>query len=108
MSNHAIIIGESSSKILLDAVTVTGASAAWLPVAANRSFQIIITGVATVRLQITNNVMTGVAPSPLAANWVTFAITSSTVVFENNSPHKAVRANVTSISSGSVTVILAT
>lgn len=108
MFNHSVIQGESATKFLLDAVTVTGASSAWLPVANNRSFQIVITGTASVAIEGTNNVMTGVAPSPLAANWIRLAITPVTRGFEINGPWKAVRANVLSLSSGSATVILGT
>lgn len=105
----ARIIGESATKVLLNAVTVTGASDAWLPVASHKTFHIIITGTATVRIQATNNVMTGVSPSPLAANWITLGIASATMGFENGFPWKAVRANVTSIGAvSSVTVILGT
>ena len=108
MSN-AYIIGESATKVLLDAVTVSGASNAWLPVSIFKSWHIIITGVATVAIEVTNNVMTGVTPSPLAANWLQLAKTTKTFGFENHGgAFKACRANVLSISSGNVTVILGT
>lgn len=107
MSN-AIIVGESATKFLLDAVTIVGASAAWLPVANNRSILITITGIASVAIEATNNVITGVTPSPLAANWIRLAVTPVTRGFEINGAWKACRANVLSISSGTVTVILGT
>lgn len=103
---HAVILGEGSSKKLLDAVSVIGPSEPWFPTASGKTFHIIITGTATVEIQVTNDAVN--SDIPLTANWLTLFTTSVSQGLENTMPWKAVRANVTALVVGTVSVILGT
>lgn len=104
--SHAVIIGESAGKKLLDAAVALGPGEPWFPTAANKTFHVIITGIATVELQVSNDAV--LDDNPVTNNWVVLATVTSTGGVENSQPWKAVRANVTALVAGSVTVILGT
>lgn len=104
--SHAVIIGESAGKKLLDAVVVLGPSEPWFPTAANKTFHIIITGIATVTIEVTNDAVN--TDTPVTNNWIVLATVTATGGVENSQPWKAVRVNVTALVTGTVTVILGT
>jgi len=104
--SHAMIIGEGAGKKLLDAVSVIGPSEPWFPVAANKTFHVIITGTATVTIEVTNDAT--LDDTPTTDNWVTLATVTTSGGVENSQPWKAVRARVVSLLVGTVTVILGT
>lgn len=88
-----------SSSTLIAAKTSTGAGTA-TPVRMirdKRTFQVTVTGVAVVAIEGSND----------GNNWITLqaGITSS-AGFEDDAPWNYVRANVTSYTSGSVTVVM--
>lgn len=88
-----------SASTLMAAQTATGAGAsvAVRAIRDKRTFQVSISGTATVALQGSND----------NTNWVTLqgGITASGG-FEDDAPWNFMRANVTAYSSGSVTVVM--
>jgi len=101
-----MIIGEGASKKLLDAVAVIGSSEPWFPTTVNRTFHVIITGIAEVVIEVTNDAT--LDDTPTTDNWITLATITTSGGVENNQPWKAVRARVVFLLVGTVTVILGT
>lgn len=88
-----------SASTMMAAQAATGAGA-WVPVRQIRdlrTFQVTITGVATVALEGSND---GVNAVPLQAN------IKASAGYEDAAPWNYMRANVTSYASGTITVVM--
>lgn len=87
----------SSTLMAVQAATGAGASTPVRMIRDKRTFQVTINGIATVAIEGSND----------GANWIMLqpGITSSTG-YEDDAPWNFVRANVTSYTSGSVTVVM--
>lgn len=105
---------ESATVKLLDGATTLGPGTVWFPVTTHRTYHVILTGVVTVEIQVTNNINTDHVGDVQGNNWVTLATIASSAScggnegFQNISSWKATRAVVTSIAVGAATVILGT
>lgn len=106
--SHAVILGESATKRLLDEVSIIGPGDPWFPVSTYVTYHVIITGVADVRLEVSNDVGSDDCGNVIVNSWVELADSQSTCGFQNVGPWRAVRARVDSLVVGTVTVILGT
>jgi len=82
---------------LLNAVSQAGAGSTVQPDKTARVYQITITGTATVAIEASCD----------DSNWVTLASVTASGGYESTAPWPYVRANVTSYTSGTVTVLMA-
>ncbi len=89
--------GIMETQILANAATSAGAQSSVSGLGSNRAYQAIITGTATVALQ----------GSLDDVNWVTLRTSTASEGFSTKEPWAWVRANVTSYTSGAVTMIVA-
>lgn len=88
---------ELVSVTLLDAVMAAVTSVAVIPTTRQKTFQIVITGIATVVVEVSND---GTTFLPLQPGIVVSG------VIEDSAPWKFVRVRVLSYTSGSVTAVL--
>lgn len=89
---------------LLDGVSAVGASAPVQPIGEDKTFDIVITGVATVLIEVSNNRNAYAAPE--SATWHTLATITASGAYSNNEAWATLRARVSSYTSGTITVIM--
>lgn len=106
--SHAYIVGEGATKKLLDEVSIIGPGTPWFPVAKDKTFHVDITGIADVRIEVSNDLSHDDCGVITVVSWIELADAQNTCGFENVGPWKAVRARVDSLITGTVTVILGT
>jgi hypothetical protein len=89
-------------SILLDNKASTGAGQVVEVDSEKTSFDVVITNIATVQIQASNNIMA--LTDPASVTWHTLATITTSGGYENYAPWRYWRANVSSYTSGTVTV----
>lgn len=91
---------ESAITPLLIGAAAVGAGRAVAPTMVERTFHMILTGTATVHIEVSND--------PAQLVWASIGSATANAVLANFDAYKYVRANVTAYTSGTISVYMGT